>query len=131
MATNQQMILDTCALLWLAAGDKKLSQSAVRKINETPAVYVSVISGFEIAIKVAKGKLKLPLRPQDWFVKVIAHHDLTVLPLTLDICIAGVELPPHHDDPCDRFIIATARLNNLTVVTADDRFGEYGVQTLA
>ena len=124
------MILDTCALLWLAAGDKKLSRAAVEKINESPAVYVSAISGFEIAVKVAKGKLKLPLRPKDWFGRVIEHHDLTVLPLTLDICIAGVELPPLHDDPCDRFIIATAKVNNLTVVTADGRFGRYGVRTM-
>src|SRR6266702_3259179 len=115
------MILDTCALLWLAAGDKKLSRAAVKRIDESPAVYVSAISGFEIAIKVAKRKLTLPLRPQDWFVRVIEHHDLTVLPLTLHICIAAVELPPLHDDPCDRFIIAAAQLNDLTVVTADDR----------
>ena len=35
-----------------------------------------------------------------------------------------------HDDPCDRFIIATAKLNNLTVVTTDERFAEYGVEVL-
>lgn len=131
MAASEPMILDTCALLWLAAGDKKLSRTAVKKIDESPAVYVSAISGFEIAIKVAKGKLELPLRPKDWFAKVIEHHDLTVLSLTLDICTAGVELPPLHDDPCDRFIIATAKLNDLTAVTADDRFGKYGVRTMA
>jgi len=54
-----------------------------------------------------------------------------VLPLTVDICIAGAELPPLHDDPCDRFIIAAAKLNDLTVVTADRRFGQYGVRTIA
>ena len=124
------MILDTCALLWLAAGDKNLSRAAVRKIGESPAVYVSAISGFEVAIKAARGKLMLPLRPQDWFDRVIEHHDLTVLPLSLDICIAGVELPALHHDPCDRFIIATAKLRDLTVVTADDRFEKYGVRTI-
>ena len=124
------MILDTCALLWLATGDKKLSRAAVEQINRSPAVYVSAISGFEIAAKVSKGKLKLPLRAQDWFRRVIEHHDLTVLPLTLDICIAGVELPSLHDDPCDRFIIATAKLNDLTVVTADARFRTYGVRVV-
>src|SRR5213593_4095596 len=127
MAAGEPMILDTCALLWLAAGDKKLSRVAVKKINESPAVYVSAISGFEIAIKVAKGKLKLPLRPHDWFVRVVEHHDLTVLPLTLDICITGAELPPLHDDPCDRFIIAAAKLNDFVVVTADERFEKYGL----
>ncbi len=54
------MILDTCALLWLASGNKKLSRSALKEINAAPAVYVSAISGFEIAIKATRGKLKLP-----------------------------------------------------------------------
>ena len=71
MAAREPMILDTCALLWLAAGDKKLSGAAVEKINQSPVVYVSAISGFEITVKVAKRKLKLPLRPQDWFERVI------------------------------------------------------------
>ena len=130
MATSEPLILDTCALLWLAAGEEKLSSEALQSINESPAVYVSAISGFEIAIKVAKRKLKLPLPPQDWFHRVIEHHDLTVLPLTLDVCIGSVQLPPLHDDPCDRFIIAAAKLNAFTVVTADDRFEKYGIKTM-
>ncbi len=125
------MILDTCALLWLAAGDRKLSRAAIRQIEDSAAVYVSAISGFEIAIKAAKKKLKLPLRPRDWFEKVIQHHDLTVLPLTVDVCIAAAELPSHHDDPCDRFIIATAKLNDWTVVTADEQFKKYGVTVVS
>ena len=124
------MILDTCALLWLASGDKKLSRSALKEINAASAVYVSAISGFEIAIKIAKGKLKLPHAPQEWFEKVVEHHGLTVLPLELNVCIAAAELPRVHDDPCDRFIIATAKLNDLTAVTADERFEEYGLTVL-
>ena len=118
-------------MLWLAAGDRKLSRAAIRQIDESAAVYVSAMSGFEIAIKAAKRKLKLPHRPQDWFEKVIEHHDLTVLPLTLDVCIAAAELPSLHDDPCDRFIIATAKLNDWTVVTADEQFRKYGVTVVS
>jgi len=124
------MILDTCALLWLASRDKKLSRSALQEINNAPAVYVSAISGFEIAIKVAKGKLKLPRPPQEWFVTIVEHHGLAVLPLELNVCIAAAQLPPIHEDPCDRFIIATAKLNGLAVVTADERFEEYGLTVL-
>ena len=124
------MILDTCALLWLASGDKKLSRSALKEINEASAVYVSAISGFEIAIKVARGKLKLPGPPQEWFEKVAEHHGLAVLPLELNVCIAAAQLPPIHNDPCDRFIIATAKLHDLTVVTTDERFEKYGVAVI-
>src|SRR5207249_1012819 len=81
------MILDTCALLWLAGRDKRLSRAALKEINAAPAVYVSATSGFGIAIKVAKGKLKLPSPPQEWFEKLVEHHGLAVLPLELQVCI--------------------------------------------
>ena len=125
------MILDTCALLWLASGSKELSRSTLKEINEAPAVYVSVISGFEIAIKAAKGKLKLPNPLLEWFEGIIEHHGIAVLPIELNDCITAAGLPPIHDDPCDRFIIATAKLNNLPVVTADERFEEYGLTVLS
>ena len=124
------MILDTCALLWLASGDKKLSRAALKEVNAAAAVYVSTISGFEIAIKVAKGKLKLPHPPQEWFEKVVEHHGLAVLPLELEVCITAAQLPPIHNDPCDRFIIAAAKLNDLTVVTGDEQFEKYGVTVI-
>lgn len=124
------MILDTCALLWLASGDKKISRSTLKQINEASAVYVSAISGFEIAIKAGRGKLQLPHAPQEWFEKVVEHHGLTVLPLELNVCIAAAGLPPIHNDPCDRFIIAIAKLNDLAVVTADENFEKYGLTVL-
>lgn len=124
------MILDTCALLWLASGSKRLSRATLVEINDAPAVYVSAISGFEIALKVAKGKLTLPKPPQEWFEQVVEHHGLAVLPLELAACIAAAQLPPHHSDPCDRFIIATARLRDLTIITADDQFALYRVRVI-
>jgi PIN domain nuclease of toxin-antitoxin system len=130
MAEGGAMILDTCALLWLASGSKKLSRSTLKEINEAAAVYVSAISGFEIAIKAAKGRLKLSRPSQEWFEKAVEHHGLTVLPLALDVCIAAAGLPPIHDDPCDRFIIAAARLHDLTVVTTDEQFEKYGVTVI-
>jgi PIN domain nuclease of toxin-antitoxin system len=130
MAGEGAMILDTCALLWLASGSKRLSRATLKAINEAPVVHVSAISGFEIALKSARGKLMLPHPAPEWFEKVIAHHGLAVLPLDLNICLAAAALPPIHDDPCDRFIIASAKLNRLSVVTADERFAGYGVAVL-
>ena len=124
------MILDTCALLWLAGGSKKLSRSTLKEINDASAVYVSAISGFEISLKTGAGKLELSHPVEEWFKRVAEHHGLTVLPLDLEACIAAAQLPPIHDDPFDRFIIATAKVNNLTVVTADGRFEEYGLTVL-
>lgn len=124
------MILDTCALLWLATGSKRLSRAAIKAISEAPAVHVSAISGFEIALKVRSGKLELPCPVTSWFEQAVEHHGLAVLPLELDACIAAADLPAIHDDPFDRFIIASAKLHNLTVVTADEHFRECGLTVI-
>jgi len=124
------MLLDTCALLWLTQGGGELSAEVCKQINDEAVVYVSAISGFEIAVKCHKGKLSLPATPEDWFKVVLRHHDLQILPLDLDICLRSINLPVIHSDPCDRFIIATAEIHKLKVVTADSLFVQYGVSVL-
>ena len=124
------MLLDTCALLWLAGDQSRLSSSVVEKIDSAPVVSVSAISAFEIAVKTAKGKLELPMPVEEWWEKTVAHHHLDIIGVSDDILLRSVSLPHIHSDPADRIIIATAVLNNLTVVTADSRFKDYGVRVL-
>lgn len=85
----------------------------------------------EVGIKHKKGKLDLPVSPSDWFDIIVRHHDLQVLPLDLDICIHSTQLPPIHNDPCDRMIIATAKTHGLAVVTTDETFKAYEIETLS
>ena len=125
------MILDTCALLWLAQGEGELSETALQRIDVAPVVYVSAISGFEIGIKVQQGKLALPARPADWFTAVLTHHNLEVLPLDLEICTRSTELPAIHADPCDRMIIAAAQVHHMPVVTTDPIFAQYGIEIIS
>ena len=61
---------------------------------------------------------------------MVEHHGLAVLPLELNVAIAAAGLPPIHNDPCDRFIIAAAKLHDLTVVTTDGHFEKYGVTVM-
>jgi PIN domain nuclease of toxin-antitoxin system len=124
------IILDTCALLWLTHEKEKMSPETIGRIDESPLVYVSAISAFEIGLKYGSGKLELPVRPGKWVREIMKHHDLTLIDVDFEICIRATELPPIHRDPCDRFIIATALVNSLTVVTTDDRFREYGVPVI-
>ena len=125
------MILDTCALLWLAQGGGALSETALHRIDTAPVVYVSAISGFEIGIKVQKGKLHLPVPPADWFAAVLSHHHLDVLVLNLDVCLRSTTLPLMHADPCDRMIIAAAQIYHLPVVTTDPLFAQYGIEVIS
>jgi PIN domain nuclease of toxin-antitoxin system len=103
---------------------------SLERIENNPVVYVSSITAFEVGIKCRSGKLKLPVPAREWFESVVEHHQLAVIPLDWDVCIAATELPPLHKDPCDRFIIATAKMRHLAVVTADPSFRAYGLEVL-
>ena len=131
MARGVAMILDTCGLLWLIHGGKKLSPQCLTAIREASTIYVSAISGFEIATKAARGKLNLPKPANEWFKEAIEHFGLEILPVELDVCIAAAELPFIHADPCDRLIIAAAKLHGLKVVTSDENFEKYGVTVIS
>jgi len=62
---------------------------------------------------------------------IVDHHSLAVQPLDWEVCIAAADLPPVHKDLCDRFIIATAKMQRLTVVTGDAIFGAYGIDIVS
>ncbi len=125
------MILVTCVLLWLASGDhRKLSEGTLARINAAAIVSVVAITGFEIGIKHASGKLILPAEPREWLNTVLEYHHIETINLDADICIRSTELPPLHQDPCDRLIIAAALINHLPVVTTDRHFAKYGVKVL-
>jgi PIN domain nuclease of toxin-antitoxin system len=125
------MLLDTCALLWLAHDQTKLTAATLEKIDKSPTLFVSAITGFEIGLKQKSNKLRLPLPTKEWFNQILTHHMINVIDLNLGICIKTTELPPIHKDPCDRFIIATALILDLPIVTVDSRFAEYGVKVLS
>ncbi|OHD80539.1 MAG: hypothetical protein A3J97_11070 [Spirochaetes bacterium RIFOXYC1_FULL_54_7] len=127
----KNLILDTCAVLWLVSGDAKLSLKAREHIETCDMVFVSAISCWEIALRQKKGELILPMPALAWFNEVIRHHNLIVLPLDVDVLAASVLLPEHHKDPADRFIIAQALNNLLAIVTADEKFILYDVEIIS
>ena len=126
----ESLLLDTCALIWLATGSDELSKETRLLIAKAPKVFVSSVSAWELAIKCYKGKLTLPCDPRSWFTGVVEKYDLEVLGLGSDEMLAASELPWHHKDPADRFIIATAQKTSLPVVTGDGNFPLYGITVL-
>jgi PIN domain nuclease of toxin-antitoxin system len=125
------MILDTCALLFLASGDPRLSGTTRTLLGKQTHRWFCAISGFELALKYQQGKLSLPLPPADWLAELAARYVISELPLDAALCIAAAELPNHHRDPCDRFIIAAAMRLQVPVVTIDPKFADYGVQVVS
>ena len=125
------IILDTCALLWLAADQKKLSLKARKTIeHQAGSLFVSSISSFEIAIKCRNHKMTLPLPVMQWFTEVIDFHGIKEIPITSDIAVLSAQLPLLHNDPCDRIIIATAQLNNMPILTCDELIHQYKVNVI-
>ena len=127
---TDSLLLDTCALLWLASGSRSLSNSTRAAISNASVVCVSPVTAWEIAVKAAKGKIVLPCPAREWFNAVVQRYDIEVLKLSSDDMLRAAELPWLHKDPSDRFIIATALNNDFTVVTSDGNFPKYGVRTI-
>ena len=126
----KSLLLDTCALLWLGGAPEQLSATAKRRIEEADFVYASSISLWEVTFKCELGKLQLATDPEEWFEILKEDFGITVLPLTEAIAAKAARLPLNHRDPADRFIIASALIHQLPVVTGDRRFPLYGVTTL-
>ena len=125
------LLLDTCGLIWLAQGGGQLSKSTISAIDDAQIVYVSSVSAWEISQLYAKQKLGLPCEPSKWFPDFLNSQNILELPLNSEAAIKSSSLPWHHKDPADRFIIATAIIKNLSIVSGDKKFPKYGVHVLA
>ena len=124
-----KVLLDTCALLSLARGD--LPDRAAAGLRQASEAYVSVVTPWEVAIKVAGGKLRLIEPPIQWFAGLVERYDLREVPLDAAVACAAAALPPLHQDPFDRAIVALAQSRGFTVVTSDENIGKYpGLTTL-
>ncbi len=126
------ILLDTCALLWIVMELERLTARA-KSLVAMPAanLAVSAISAFEIAVKARKNKLDLKLPADEWWRTALTHHGIASIPVSAEIALASVALasvalPPHHNDPADRIIIATAELLTAPVITSDAAFRTYG-----
>ncbi len=124
------LLLDTCTLLWLTSDQAKLSSAARQAIAaHRGQLYVSAITGFEIAQKVAKGKLVLSRPPAEWMELALQLHGLKSLALEMDSAIAAGALPALHADPFDRLLIAVAQAHRLTLLTPDPLIHQYPALT--
>jgi PIN domain nuclease of toxin-antitoxin system len=124
-------LLDTHAVLWMCGDSKRISPAATAAIlNSRNKLYCSVVSWWEIAIKVGLGKLDLSA---DWASSIkreLRHNGVEWLALTPDHCERLPRLPFHHRDPFDRMLIAQAEAEGLSVLTADSQFAPYGIPVI-
>ena len=126
----RRILVDSCAIIWLATGNRKLSRLARDAMRDAELLCFSSISIWEIARLVKSGDLELPVSPARLADLLVEQYEMKELSVNNSISLRASALPEIHKDPTDRFIIATALLNDFTVVTGDHRFAEYGVETI-
>jgi PIN domain nuclease of toxin-antitoxin system len=120
-----RLLLDTHALLWAAEG--RLDGDARTVIESlAEAVFVSAASLWEIEIKRALDRLKAP----DDVLGLIDESGFRGLAISPEHGREAGRLPPLHDDPFDRVLIAQALAEGMTIATADEAIARYGVPVL-
>lgn len=120
------LLLDTHVVLWWQRDDRRLGREARRAIATADVVWVSAVSGWEVAIKSALGRLRL----DEPFRALLAADDFTELPMTLVHSERLHQLPPHHGDPFDRMLVAQALAERATLVSHDRAFEPYGARMI-
>lgn len=124
-------LLDTHALIWWWEADPRLGVAAADLIEQRiKPIYVSAISGLEIAIKVRLGKLPTMALPISEYPSNIDQSGFLHLAVHPAHARAGGLMAGAHRDPFDRVLAAQALMEGLTVVTRDPAFRAFGCETL-
>ena len=120
-------LLDTHTALWFFGGNVAMSSVADGIIrNRTNRIYLSVVSAWELTIKISIGKLRFP-GDAEVFLQIAQRNDIIVLPIEASHLTVLKDLPMIHRDPFDRLLITTALSENMTLITADENIAQYNV----
>ncbi len=121
-----RLLLDTHVVLWELSGSRRVGPRAREVIGDASELVFSVVSFAEIGVKAAAGKLVVPPDLHDH----VRATGVRILGLSPADGLGVADLPLHHRDPFDRLLVAQARREGLTLVTADARIAEYDVEVV-
>jgi PIN domain nuclease of toxin-antitoxin system len=124
-------LLDTAAFLWSVDAQDKLNLR-VREILERrdQELFLSPVVSWEIIIKVSRGKLTLSRSVTETMSLAFSKFGMKAQPITHAHSLALLELPPIHNDPFDRMLVAQARCENQIIVTPNETLKQYPVEIL-
>jgi PIN domain nuclease of toxin-antitoxin system len=128
-----RLLLDTHIWLWSLLEPERLTRrvaTALKSANNE--LWLSPISVWETMQLLERGRLEVDAEPSQWVYEMLRAASLREAPLTHDVAIQAVLVDLPHRDPADRLIAASAKVHELTLVTADDRLlGLREITTLA
>lgn len=115
-----KLLLDTHIWVWSLLEPARLTRRVARALeDEENELWLSPISVWELLILVEKGRLTLDLPVEQWIERAMKAGALKEAPITQEVALETRKVALPHRDPADRFIAATARVLDLTLVTAD------------
>ena len=110
---------------------EKFSQTTLGILESSDhELLLSAASSWEIAIKYALGRLRLPDPPSEYVPDRMMESGVTGLPVEHRHALAVAQLPAHHRDPFDRILIAQAIVESLPILTADPQLSHYEVEIM-
>jgi PIN domain nuclease of toxin-antitoxin system len=126
-----KVLMDTHTFLWWNTDDPLLSIRAREIIADgRNEVFLSAASVWEIVIKAAKGRLILPEPPARYVASRMSLYRFQPLPVQISHAAQVFELPPHHNDPFDRLLIAQSQLESMPLVTGEEDIKHYDLETI-
>lgn len=124
-------LLDTHTLLWIVTNSPKLSKKAKKLYLETDnTILFSLASIWELAIKSSLGKIEFEKTLEDFIEEHVRGNNIQVLNIELSHLLRIEKLPFHHRDPFDRLLISQQIENNLSIISCDKVFDQYGVNRI-
>jgi PIN domain nuclease of toxin-antitoxin system len=117
-------LLDTHTFIWWIEDNLSLSYQSKQIIsNPNNLIFVSAVNTWEITIKKSLGKLNVPGNLEE----IILQCGFDILPITIKHTLSIEHLDKYHDDPFDRLLISQAIIENLTIITRDEKIIKYKV----
>lgn len=125
---DMNLLLDTCAFLWLVADPDRLGQMAAAAIqNPDTQLFLSDTSVWELSLKWQARKISLPSPPRRWVEEQTQVWKVRPLAIHRGHLYRVTELPEHHRDPFDRLLVAQAIEEGLSIATPDPYIQRYPV----
>lgn len=125
-------LLDTCALIYVLFKPEALSTDAAKAINDNNDLYVSIVSLWEMMIKMQIGKLDVAETSAMELKDACDQLNITILQTSVEEIDHVRKLPifKDHGDPFDRLIISQAQYHHMPVITSDTKFDRYGIEVI-
>lgn len=124
------IVLDTSALLYWTLDPAQLSPDAEQVIENADRIVISSISVWEIALKVKRGKLVIPLTIPEYVERLQRLEALEILSVDVQTWLDNLDLLWEHRDPADRTIVALATRFGCPLITSDRVIGNYYKETV-